>query len=117
VDLTRPRPLRTLEREIDARLSIRYAQNKAAGNEAQALQDFAQMKQGRVIDLTRAITLSAALISLKRRLPTAESLILVTAQAHGAVLWTQDGHFEGLPGVNCKNARTRESKRIAEPRA
>jgi len=32
-------------------------------------------------------------------LPMADSLIYATAKLHGAVLWTQDTHFEGLPGV------------------
>jgi predicted nucleic acid-binding protein len=28
------------------------------------------------------------------------SLIYPTAEAHGATLWTQDAHFDGLPGVH-----------------
>ena len=78
----------------------------AVGNEAQALQAIGQMKQGRIIDLTEDVALSAALISLKHKLPMADSLIFATAQAHGAVLWTQDDHFEGLPGVNYREARS-----------
>lgn len=89
----------------------------AVGNEAQALQAVAQMKQGRLIDLTEDIALSAALISLKQKLPMADSLIFATAQAQGAVLWTQDDHFKGLPNVNYKEARTKESKQRARPRA
>ena len=81
------------------------------GNEAQALQAIAQMKQGRIIDLTEDIALSAALISLKYKLPMADSLIFATAQANGAILWTQDDHFERLPGVNYRDARTHNSKR------
>lgn len=88
-----------------------------AGNEAQALQAVAQMKQGRILDLTEDIALSAALISLKMKLPMADSLIFATARAHGAVLWTQDGHFEGLPGVKLKEARTRAPGRRGKPRA
>jgi hypothetical protein len=34
-----------------------------------------------------------------RRLPLADSVILATALAYGATLWTQDADFEGLPGV------------------
>ena len=33
------------------------------------------------------------------KLPLADSIIYATAQAHGATLWTQDAHFDGLPGV------------------
>jgi predicted nucleic acid-binding protein len=29
----------------------------------------------------------------------ADSMILAVARAEGAVLWTQDAHFEGLDGV------------------
>ena len=32
-------------------------------------------------------------------LPMADSVILATAQAFGATVWTQDGDFKGLPGV------------------
>ncbi|TLZ31546.1 MAG: type II toxin-antitoxin system VapC family toxin, partial [Gammaproteobacteria bacterium] len=28
-----------------------------------------------------------------------DSIMLATAQRNGAVLWTQDADFEGLPGV------------------
>ena len=79
------------------------------GNEAQALRAIAQMKQGRVIDVTDDIALSAALISLRRKLPMADSLIYATSLAHGAVLWTQDDHFEGLPGVEYRDARTKRA--------
>lgn len=87
------------------------------GNEAQALQAIAQMKQGRIIDLTEDIALSAALVSLNRRLPMADSIIFATAQAKGAVLWTQDTHFESLPGVNYRKARAQEPRRRGKPRA
>ncbi len=68
-------------------------------DEAKALQAVAQMKQGRVIDITEDVALSAALISLRHKLPMADSLIYATAKAQGATLWTQDEHFRGLPGV------------------
>jgi predicted nucleic acid-binding protein len=29
----------------------------------------------------------------------ADSLILATARAYNATLWTQDEHFEAIPGV------------------
>lgn len=55
----------------------------------------ALMGRGRVIDFD--LSLSRAAIA--NELPLADSLIYATAQAHGATLWTQDQHFEGLPGV------------------
>jgi predicted nucleic acid-binding protein len=41
----------------------------------------------------------AAVLSLERGLPMADSLILATARAHQAVLWTLDAHFRGMAGV------------------
>lgn len=56
--------------------------------EGQALQAVAMMQQGQVVDLTAAIALSAAKASIERRLPMADSVMLVTAQTHGATFWT-----------------------------
>ena len=56
----------------------------------------ALMCRGRVIDFDLALCRAA----ISSALPLADSLIYATAQSHGAVLWTQDQHFEGLPGVN-----------------
>jgi len=60
-----------------------------------ANQAAALMRQGRVIDIDLTLALSAA----ANRLPMADSLIYATAQSHGATLWTQVTHFEGLAGV------------------
>jgi predicted nucleic acid-binding protein len=67
--------------------------------EGQALQAVALMQQGQVVDLTAAIARSAAKAGIERRLPMADSIMLVTAQAHGAVFWTQDADFDGAAGV------------------
>lgn len=83
----------------------------AVADEAKALQAIGQMKQGKVIQVTEAIALRAALISLKHRLPMADSLVLSTAWSELATLWTQDEHFAGLPGVEFKAARTKASVR------
>jgi toxin FitB len=64
-----------------------------------ALQAVAMMQQGRIIELSSAIALLAAKLSLDVKIPMADSIILATAQIHDAVLWTQDDDFEGLPGV------------------
>jgi len=53
------------------------------------------MQQGQIVELD----LNLALAATAYNLPLADSLIYATAQAHGATLWTQDQHFEGLPGV------------------
>jgi predicted nucleic acid-binding protein len=53
------------------------------------------MQQGRVVDIDWAIAMAAA----GNGLPMADSLIYATAQAHGAMLWTQDAHFQDMQGV------------------
>lgn len=45
------------------------------------------------------IALQAALLSLEHKLPMAEGIILATARAHRATLWTQDADLKDLPGV------------------
>ena len=67
--------------------------------ESEALKAVAQMRQGRVIDLDGTLALSAARISLDLKLPLADSVILATAHAHGATVWTQDSDFKGVEGV------------------
>jgi toxin FitB len=57
------------------------------------------MRQGHVIDLDANMAVAAAVLGLDLKLPLADSVILATARAHGAVLWTQDADFEGLDGV------------------
>ncbi len=71
-------------------------------DEARALQVVAQMKQGEVIALTEEIAIRASVISVKHKLPMADSFIYATALAYDAVIWTLDSDFEGLPAVNFK---------------
>jgi predicted nucleic acid-binding protein len=67
--------------------------------EPQAIQVIAVMHQGQVIDLDTALALAAARLSVAERLPLADSVILATALAFGATLWTQDADFVGHKGV------------------
>ena len=64
-----------------------------------ALQAAALMQQGAVVDLDVSIATRAAKLGLEHRLPLADSVILATARAHDAVLWTQDADFAAVPGV------------------
>jgi predicted nucleic acid-binding protein len=57
------------------------------------------MHSGLIVDLNESLALSAAQISIDMKLPMANSLILTTARAHQATLWTQDEHFEGMADV------------------
>ena len=68
-------------------------------SETDARQAAALMLQGTVVDLDAAIAMSAARIGLAHNLPLADSVVYATAQQTGAVLWTQDDDFTGLPDV------------------
>ena len=57
------------------------------------------MIQGSVVDLDLTIALGAADLSNQLKLAMADSIILATARAHNANLWTQDADFETVPGV------------------
>lgn len=68
------------------------------GNEA-ALKAVSAMMQGQVIDLDSTLALSAARLSGDLHIPMADSMILATAQACEAELWTQDADLKGFEKV------------------
>ena len=68
-------------------------------DETAALQAAALMQQGRVIDLDSGLAIVAAKLAVDHRLPMADAVILATARRFGAVLWTLDADFEGIPGT------------------
>jgi len=74
----------------------KIAQQRGEGD---ALQAVAVMQQGRVVDLSSTLALSAAKVSMQLSIPMADSVILATARAADAVLWTQDADFASVPGV------------------
>ena len=68
-------------------------------NENNAFQAAAAMQKGTVVDLTTKLAISASKLSLEHGLPMADSIILATAKAFDAVLWTQDSDFKNFAGV------------------
>ena len=68
-------------------------------SENDAIQAVAAMQKGVVVDLTPKLALAASKLSLQHELPMADAIILATAQAFEATLWTQDSHFMGIDGV------------------
>ena len=68
-------------------------------NKNDALEAIALMKAGHVIDLDDNLALVAAELSYELKLPLADSIILATARAHNATLWTQDAHFKSMDSV------------------
>ena len=95
------KPIETTRELVVPTLSVyevfkRVLQQRGEGD---ALQVAAVMQQGLVVELSSALALRAARISVDLRLPMADSVMLASARAHGATLWTQDADFQGIPGV------------------
>lgn len=68
--------------------------SREAGEETAAAA-LSLMQRGKVFAVDLPVALDAALNGL----PLADSLIYATARFANATLWTQDAHFDGLPGV------------------
>ena len=78
--------------EVFKRMSMSCGEDEALGA-------VGIMALGQEVNLDREIAISAALISLELKLGMADSILLASAGAQNATLWTQDKHFKGLPGV------------------
>jgi predicted nucleic acid-binding protein len=52
-----------------------------------------------IANLTPSVARYAAILAAECRLGMADAMILATARANNATLWTQDIDFEGLEGV------------------
>ncbi|MGE5377893.1 MAG: type II toxin-antitoxin system VapC family toxin [Bacteroidota bacterium] len=76
--------------------------------EERALDAMGIMSLGTVIDLDLQIAIHAAQISNELKLAMADSIILATARAYDATLWTQDEHFKGIDGVNLVKKKSRK---------
>jgi len=57
------------------------------------------MSLGTIADLTLEIALESAQLSTEFKLAMADSMILATARANQATLWTQDADFKDIAGV------------------
>ena len=67
--------------------------------EERAMDAVGVMSRGKVVDLNRQAAIEAARLSVQSKLAMADSIILATARAYDAALWTQDAHFMGIEGV------------------
>lgn len=68
-------------------------------SEGDALQTVAILAQGQIVELNTTLALDAARISVVHRLPMADSMMLATARAYHATLWTQDADLKDMAGV------------------
>ena len=71
-----------------------YRKIKNLLGEQKALDAYAQMSRTRIVDLTSAISLKAADISIASKLGTADSIILATARECNAEIVTSDKHLK-----------------------
>ncbi len=71
----------------------------AQRGESVALEAVSLMQEARVVPVDAAISLHAAVISQKYKLPMADSLLYATAHRFNATLWTQDADFAVVEGV------------------
>jgi predicted nucleic acid-binding protein len=76
-----------------------YKKLLAEKDEEYALDVISFMQTGTVIDLNTALSLSAAQISRKHKLPMADSIIYATSLHYSAVIWTCDKHFKDIPDI------------------
>ena len=68
-------------------------------SESDAIRAAAVMQRGTVINLDTTLAMAAAQLSHQHKLPMADSVILATARAAEATLFTLDSDFEGLENV------------------
>jgi predicted nucleic acid-binding protein len=66
----------------------------------EALRVAASMRRRQIVDLDSSLALQAAELTLEHRLAMADRVILATARALDAYLWTQHSDFEGLEKVH-----------------
>ena len=71
--------------------------------EQKALEAFAQISRTKIVELTSAISLRAADISIALKLGTADAIILATAQECNAEIVTSDKHLKDLKKVKFIN--------------
>ena len=67
--------------------------------ENEALQAVVAMQKGKVVDLDTQLAIAASRLSLEYQLPMADSIILATAHAFKATIWTQDSDFKHMSTV------------------
>ena len=83
-----------------------YKRVRQQRDQRAALEAVSALQHGRIIDLTAALAMAAAGISYSEKLPMADSIIIATARAENAIIWTQDGDFEKMQRVRFRAKKT-----------
>jgi predicted nucleic acid-binding protein len=76
-----------------------YKKLLAEKGEEYALDVVSYMQTGTVIELNAGLSLSAAEISRKHKLPMADSIIYATSLHYSAIIFSCDKHFKDIPGI------------------
>ena len=76
-------------------------------SENEALQAMAVMQQAKVVDIDTTIAIYAAKLSIEKKLPMADSLMLSTANIYNATFWTQDAHFSEIEDIKYVSAKSK----------
>jgi len=80
-----------------------YRKMKSLLGEKKALEAFSEMSRTRIVELTSAISLRAADISLTSKTGTADAIILATARECNAEIVTSDKHLKDFERVKFIN--------------
>jgi len=76
-----------------------YKKLLAEKGEEYALDVVSYMQTGTTVELNAGLSLSAAQISRKYKLPMADSIIYATSLRYSAVVFSCDKHFKDIPGI------------------
>jgi predicted nucleic acid-binding protein len=76
-----------------------YKKLLAEKGEEYALDVVSYMQTGTVVELNSGLSLSAAQISRKHKLPMADSIIYATSLHYSAVIFSCDKHFKDIPNI------------------
>ena len=100
-------PIEDLERWIVPSVTIYevFKRGLQQREEGQALQAVATVQQGTVVKLDERLAISAARIGVDLKIPLADRVVLATARAHSATVWTQDEDFRDLPNVQYRRRK------------
>jgi len=82
-----------------------YKRVRQQRNEHAALEAVSVLQHGQLIELTASLAIAAAQIGLNEKLPMADSIILATARAQNATIWTQDSDFKEMDRVKYRAAK------------
>jgi predicted nucleic acid-binding protein len=76
-----------------------YKKLLAEKDEEYAIDVVSYMQGGTVVDITAALSLSAARISRAYKLPMADSIIYATSLHYKSVVFSCDKHFKDIPNI------------------